>query len=689
MYNCLLEWPKVSRNPDDIRRLFGHSPLGLDLEWDENERPTILGLSDGKLHVSVPYNAGIALFVELMQRYPRTVLVGHNIVGADLFVLSKDGIALPLTQIEDTIIRHWLVNMHLSKSSGKAALEEDAGEKRGRGFNNLWTMASLYTDFPHWKDCREPYCSGPCPLHDPYGYNGLDAAAPVLALPKLRQTMALRRLEPLYGMHRALAMVLAKMREFGVRTDVPYVAQLRAEHESEKEEAARELPFNPDSRQQVLAYFNDKGARRLEAANGKLLTLEDNQEETIRALIEALGGEEEAPDELIDLLDYKELGNGPDRWFQPYYRDEKTGYMRGFVDEFGYIHPHLGYYTSSARLMCSSPNLQNVAKRRRSRKMCVCGHAKLGHIAHEGKLICAEHAVCGCKGFSGEFVGKKIRRAIIAPEGEYIVRADYSNAENRNFLYLAGYEQPTYDLHDWMVKNIGLKEEDEFSIKLGSARDASKSVTHAGDYMEGLQLKLPYELRTKKIRAEIDAGARLVFPDWTFRGKVVTITGINLARRAFGKASIENRAAANRIVHRYIDETFPKIRDLQRRITKQIEAEGMVRPPHGYALVSYGEDADRIKQGLAVWGSQPIAHFTKLALLKSQAQFEKDGLQRPVLQVHDELLTYTKNEVEPNAAMALLKSHMMFETPEMPGFIVPAEGSYGPNWRDQTKEKKE
>ena len=682
MYKFLPEWPKVSRNPDDIRKLYGKSPLGLDLEFDNDQKPTILGLSDGTTHISVPYSAGRASLLEIIRRYPRTVWCGHNFVGADLQVLEKDGIKIPLEQIEDSIIRHWLVNMHLSKGGGKAALEEDAGEKRGRGLNNLWTMASLYTDFAHWKDCREPYCSGPCPQHDPYGYNGLDAAAPVVALPQLKRTMAFRGLEKLYPMHRELALALAEIREYGVFIDRPYVEKLRAEFLAEKEEAGSELPFNPKSTQQVLAYFNDKGAKRLVGPGDRQLLLENAQEETIRAMIEKLGGEEFAPDELVDLLDYKELGNGPDRWFKEQYRSEKTGYIEGYLDSFGFVHPRLAYYTSSARLMCSDPNFQNVAKRRRSRKVCGCGHSKGEHAADRCLVL-----GCACRGFSGEFVGKKIRRAIAAPEGFYIVRADYSNAENRNFLYLSGYEQPKGDLHGWMVTNIGLKETDEFSIKLGSARDASKSVTHAADYFEGLQLKEPYELRSKKIRSEIDAGARIVFADWKFRGKIVTITGTNLARRAFGKASLDNRAKANAIVSRYIDGTFPKIRELQKKIAAQIE-QGYVRPPHGYYLISYGTDEDRIKTGLAVWGSQPIAHISKIALLNNWRKFKKGRPQRPVLQVHDELIGYTRNEIPPAEAMGWLKGDMEVETPEMPGFVIPTEGSYGPNWRDQTKEQK-
>lgn len=669
-------WPHVSHNPSDIERLYGKPAIGLDLEWDGGGNPSILGLSDGQLHVSVPYQDGRDRFLYLVKNFPKTILVGHNIVGADISVLEKAGIVLPLENVEDTIIRHWLVNMHLSKMKQKGALEEDDDAKRGAGFNNLWTMASLYTSFPHWKDCRLDSCEGPCPIHDEYGYNGLDAAAPVIALPQLKRIMLLRGVEKLYPMHRKLAWRLNQMRDAGVRIDMPYVATLTEEFDRDKKLIADGLEFNPDSNPQVLKYFQSKFDIKLDNA----------QEQTIRDKVDDLG-EDDAPDELIALLDYKELGNGPDRWFKPVYKD-KRGYLKGFMDTLGYVHPRIGFYTSSARMMSSSPNFQNVAKRRQSRKVCECGHFILSH-----DLRSSSCSGFGCKTplhkFKGESIGKKIRRAIIAPEGYYIVRADYSNAEGRTVLYLAGYESPKVDMHSWMRDNIGLVEDEPFSRALGGAREAAKSVTHASNYLEGLQLKTKWELKSDRIRKEIAEGARLVYPDWTFKDKIVTLTGVNLSRRAFGAATLENRRKANEVVSRYIDKAFPDIRKWQQKVTKQIENEGMVRPPHGYVLLSYGASGeDQIKQAVATWGQQPTAHFSKLAIVDLYDKYDAGQPMRPILQVHDELLTYVPDSVDPKLAMQMLKESMEKETPEMPGFIIPSEASYGPNWRDQTKEGK-
>lgn len=669
MYTLLTSWPEVSRNPEDIKAFFGKLLLGLDFEWDKNEMPTLQGVSDGVLHVSVPFDVAVTYLRQLVS-HPEINFVGHNIIGADLQILKNVDIEIPLDRIDDTIILHWLVNMHLSKSSGKAALEEDAGEKRGRGFNNLWTMASLYTDLPHWKDCRGAFCEGPCPDHDEPWYNGLDAAAPVLSLPHLKRAAKLRGLENLYEMHKELAVVLADMREYGVFTNVPYIDQLRADHEQDRESLAVQLPFNPNSREQVLEFFDKKYG----------IKLDDNQEETIREAVEDAGGEDMAPEELVTLLEYKELGNGPDRWFQPYYIG-KDGYQHGFLDPAGFIHPHLSFFTSSARLMCSSPNLQNVAKRRKSRRKCECGHMR---AEHQGKCLVLG---CSCEKFRGEALGKKIRAAFIAPPGWYIVRADLSNAENRVVLHLSGYEiGRDVDLHAWVRDIAGLTEDMEFSQILGNAREAAKSIQHAGNILEGLQLKTPQELRAPKIKSEIANGARVIYPQWTFEGKVVTFTGVNLARRAFGDASWANRKKALQIADKYFSR-FPGVRSFQQRVSQQCEREHAVRPPNGYVTLSYGAPDDRMKQAQGIYQQQPVAHVTKLALLNMHRRWRESGLSRPVLQVHDEIIAYVRNEVDPQTAMGWIQKDMEIVNTdgELKGLVIPAEPSWGSNWRDQNK----
>ncbi len=627
MYRFQPVLPAVNREVEVIDLLKG-SLLGNDLEWSANGFPTILGLSDGVTTVSVPWQDGLDRFKEILRERPETEWVLHNGAAADLLVLDKLGIHIPLDKVWDTIILFWLANMHLAKASGKQAMEEDEGEKRGRGFFNLGTMLSLFTDIWHYKDCRGVGCSGPCPEHDKFGYNGIDALGPVLALPSLRRQAQLRRVDHLYPMHRELAYVLAQMQDYGVFVDVPYIEQLNEDFKREKDEIEQRLPFNPKSPKQVAAHFKE-------------LKLKDAQEATIRALVDDL--EEQAPVELVDLLTYKELGNGTDRWFAEQYRD-KNGWLKGYRDPDGFVHPRLNFFTSSARLACSSPNFQNVYKRK----------------------------------------GEHIRKAIVAPPGWYIVRADYSNAENRYVLHRGGYTIPRdLDLHTWVGEMAGLTVDMELVKRTGGGkiRQAAKSIQHANNILEGLQLKDPITLHSPRIRAEIAAGARVVYPDWKFKGKVVTFTGANLARRTFGDATFDHRREALEISAKYFDR-FPGVRRFQREVSRQCEIEGAVRTPLGYCLLSFGDDEDRMKIAQGVQQQQPIAHLTKLALLNLWARWKRDGLMRPVLQVHDEILCYCRDSVDPVTAMTWLQSDMEIEMVEVPGLVIPAEPTYGKSWAE-------
>src|SRR4029077_4928273 len=251
-------------------------------------------------------------------------------------------------------------NPNLAKSSGKSALMEDSDEKRGRGFFNLGTMLSVYTNLPHYKSCRGVSCTGPCPDHDKYGYNALDSLGPVLAIPGLQRQARLRGVDKLYSLHSQLAYALACIQEAGVRIDVPFVysrdkhplgsddgQSLDEKFRKAKGEIEVLLPFNPRSPKAVSSFFAEKHDIRLP----------DAQEKTIADMVEELG--ESAPEDLCNLLSFKELCNGVNRWFEPQYRNQ-NGWIEGYLDLNGYIHPRTILLTSSTRLAQSGPNMQNV-----------------------------------------------------------------------------------------------------------------------------------------------------------------------------------------------------------------------------------------------------------------------------------------------------------------------------------------
>lgn len=818
MYKALESFPPASFNSDDFPKLYGKSPLSIDIEWAANEKPTIVGLSDGITTVSTSFEEAYDHLRKILRDYPETEWIGHNAASADVPILEKMSIKIPLNKVLDTIVYHYLVNCHLCKGTGKTTEEMD--DKRGRGWMNLGSMLSIYTDLAYYKECRGEMCRPelPCPEHNELYYNSIDAFGPAVALPKLKMQARLRGVDKLYSMHRELMYVLAQMREYGVKVDRPYVRELNAELLAEKEEIEKGLEFNPRSPKAVRDYFKTKHK----------LVLPDAQEETLRELIEEM--EDEAPPELISLLDLKELGNGAERWFKEQYRD-KNGWLQGYMDEAGFVHPHLGIFTSYGRMQCTSPNLQNAGKRRRSRKRCECGCALSEHTlrwldGEKEKWACVK---CGqCRHKTPEYLGKRVRRAIIAPEGWYILRADYcvapetrvltddlrwvraadlkegddllafdekiggystkfkksrvlrkkeilrptreiitdrgsviasdehlwvvrrhekgrwkryswiatkdlrpgdsiayfgkpweedhskeagyiaglldgegtnssgrrhrhvsfaqndgivlktalsilrqkgfkcsvskrkkarvvyftgpdrpslralgtfrpkrllknaqklwegsrvwsgktkpakildvkflgannkvvalgtstktlitegflghnSNAENRVVLDFSGYKiARDVDLHTWVRDMAGLTEDMDISKREGSARDAAKTIQHGGNILEGLQLKTVEELRTARLKKEVETGARIVFPEWTFLKKVVTFTGANLAERCFGNKSWESRAKALAIAGKYFGR-FPGVRDFQKRVSKQCETESEIGRAH-------------------------------------------------------------------------------------------------------------
>lgn len=633
MGQTTLNRPVVLKYPSAISNL---QPPIFSIDYEYSLRtgdPTILGLSDASTTVSVSQDSGYPYLLGLLERFPDAKWLGHNFCAAENEVWKRLGISVKPEQIIDTIALHYLLNMHLCKSSKK--VDDDEGEKRGRGFMNLFSMCSLYTDADCWKDCvGEAQCqqeNRPCPTHNVMQYNGEDTYWPLKAYPKMWNIAKMRGVDRLYPLHRDLLLALQRIKERGVRIDVPYVDTLRSDFESSRAELRAGFSFNPDSPKQVMAHFK----------------LPDAQEETVR---DAVVDEDS---ELGKLLEYKELGKGPDRWFAPRRWNYDKGNWGGYVDENGYIHCSLGIFTSTGRFNCTSPNLQNVAKRRKDRR-------------------------------TGESIGKRVRRAIIAPEGYYLYRADYKNAENVVFLTLAGYtELPETDFHSFMRDMIGIKEDDPFALSLGGAREAAKSVTHATDYFEGIKLVTRQDLRKPAIQREVAAGARIVFDDWTvYDGKVVTFTGINLANRAFGDHTLANRKRALDVQVKYFN-AFPKLRDLQKRITTQVDRERCVRPPTGYVLASYGYEEDRLKTAAAMWGSNPVAHFTKYAILRAESHPKLS--EALVLQVHDEFCWYVDARHRPQDVKQWIQEVMCFPLPEIPEMKLRVDVSFGHNWSDQSE----
>ena len=583
--------------------------FGLDLEWNpETMKPAIIGVAVGDTAYSVPWDERSSkwLYDALVNA---TEIVGHNIIQGDFPVLTVD-----LHHVSfDTLIYFYLTNAHLCKARASKVLPRaHEQEARGGGFMNIWTMASLYTKLPNWKECRGKWCDGPCPTHDIFGYNGLDALAPLLARDGLYRDACFKRVDHLYPLLAKVGHIASQMTQKGIAVDLAYLDQLEASLALDRQKllAALTAEVNWNSPKQITTFFQSK-YKVAPTTTG---------EEDIESFYEEYGFPEAEA-----LLEIKRGGKGLKSWFdRRYIRD-------------GCLHPNFYPYgaTSTGRWASSNPNFQNIPVRR----------------------------------------SKDIRRVIRARNGYYLLKADYKQAEMRVMMRLAGYEPPE-DLKGWLLATLPLSETDPGVRNLGGVWNALKSLIHAADYGEGLNLVPKQALYKPRYQALISAGALEVCRDWIYEGQVVCFTGVNLATRMFGSATDENRARALELQRLYFSR-FPKVREFQKAVSKQVEQAGFSRSAFGFFLQLYGQPVPKLKTALALQGSNPVAYFVNHALVRAE-----EAGHIPIAQVHDELLFEFLNTMPPIKAAKQVREWMSFEREEMPGLVLPVEVSAGKNWAD-------
>lgn len=616
--------------------------LGLDLEFNsETGKPSILGIANRKAAAAIPWDAELARACEATVRRLGTKIVGHSVIGADRPVYEGAlGVETPLELWDDTIIRHYLCNPDLNKTTGK---EEEEGDGGGgaMGFMNLWTMASLYTDIPQWKICRGKACAGPCPLHDAFSYCAIDSWAGLEAKFGMEAEMRSKGIpEKLHWDLSVLTDITTRMEKRGINIDREYVADMEKNFEEHKLEIFPvELvngkkvykDFNPKSSQQVTAWFHSRGIV-LENTDKKTIRKTLERESKRRGLdFESLGTYPSlAPeiDALYRVFEFKESGKGLKAWFDDRY-----------VDKNGLIHPRfIVVGTSMGRLASSRPNFQNIPAR----------------------------------GF-----GAAVRKAIIPRDPSLqLVKADYSQLEFRKMLHAAGFDPRDLksDPFVGLVSRSAGQMKPAAEFMHGTERDVAKSLVHAYDYLEGIVVLYGKELDRR--RNEIDSGALLVYRDWEFRGGVVGFTGANLAERLFGAKTYENRKAALAL-QELVTAEFPMIRDLHRKITQEIEERQGVQLETGRFLPLYGSPADDAKMGAAFHGQGGGAEYVQGIMRRYWLEHQQIAL----LQVHDELVWELPVEWEDKRISEFLWL-MGQEAENLPGFVSAFKAKRGANWKE-------
>lgn len=163
--------------------MFGAECLALDLEWNPADPTTItrVGLVAGEELVCTfayddSYNGTLQLLLDSAQE-----IVMHSGLGAgsDADMLERAGLYLDPTKVRDSQLGFHLIWPQFA----------------GHGFLSLWTFASMHSNTPNWKICRGERgvtCFGACPVHDPVGYNALDAQQTWIAWQSIKPELILR-----------------------------------------------------------------------------------------------------------------------------------------------------------------------------------------------------------------------------------------------------------------------------------------------------------------------------------------------------------------------------------------------------------------------------------------------------------------------------------------------------------------
>lgn len=661
-------WPTIYRNnPERVKSIL-ESPgkiKGLDFEFhDKTGRITMIGVALGEECASCLWDPKFGAWIQ--DRISRGELfVGHSVVGAEINVLRKAGFPTPLKGWRDSMISHYLCNQHLTKSPGKS----DSDDPGAMGFMGLSTTGMLTTNHPIYKECRGAYCEGPCPIHDSFGYNAVDAYDSLAAYREHKLIMWKERIpESLELEWLELASYLHKMEEQGVNADREGARLFDTNLDIKKNALfPHNEPFNPGSHQQVKEYFSAFGiglpSVDKQVIQKTLLTQLENRgyEDLINPVVkndfENIPSSIILPDEIEDLLKlyiFKVSGKGLKPWMDDRYFGAD-----------GLQHPRWVYVgASTGRLSCVKPNYMNVASR----------------------------------GWGGA-----VRRLVIPrlPDHDW-TKADKSQLELRLCLWKAQFDLKDVgaDAFTWLVSQA----ESDF-LEAGrmafpatyadnpkkAARDSAKITSHLSDYLGGITLLNPKDLDLPSTRKLIDKGALRVYTkkykeglkkDWLFHGQIVAFNGIRLAEELFKDRSWESRRKALLIQEDIFFKRFGAIREWQQKILDDAESAGRLRSTPGTMYRLYGTPYEQAKV-IAAWFGQGESALSMHGLM---LKYARTTGYIPTLQVHDEMdfelpSSWTDKQV--------LEFYEIFagEDGRLPGFHCPIKVSRGKCWKEADKKE--
>lgn len=300
----------ASRQPEKIKRpavLTGGIPDStpaaalVDLEWDYKNRVTAVGFGTASgTYSTADVHPALKMITRMLEEGRQ--VIGHNLLQADMQHISGKPKSYGPQHIFDTKIGAHLVHPQWA----------------GMGLYDLGSLVRYHFPTEDWKHDTA----------DTLFYNGLDCAynwnlAQVL-LAELKETNQTHLIEHEQELH----VMTLEMRRKGVKIDRPAVAEAITTKQAHKDALKENLPINPNSPKQIIAWLKTMG-----------IYAKDTKAETLGKL----RGRNKQIDNLIDFrVDSKNITT----WFDP-----EAEFMYPKFDVCG---------TNVARLSSSDPNYQNI-----------------------------------------------------------------------------------------------------------------------------------------------------------------------------------------------------------------------------------------------------------------------------------------------------------------------------------------
>ena len=600
--------PLIVDTPEALTKLLHHldraERLAFDVETDsiDQHRARLVGLAlawgatpQEAAYIPVAHKGAPALPWETLRKalapywdHRMSLYVAHN-AKYDLTVLERHGLTFRGT-LADTMIMAWLIN----PSRRRLGLKELAFTELGLEMKDITELIGKG---------KAQITMDRVSVAEVAPYAAMDVMVTWQLYEHLLSQLRERDLESLFwDVEMPLVPVLMAMERHGVLIDVEFLADLSKQLTQRLLDIEEEIyrlvgyRFNINSTQQLSDVLF--GSLGLPAVG--LRKTKSGHYSTSASVLEKLRGRHPVVDLVLEQRQLQKLLstyiNALPRMVNP-----ETGRVHTDFNQTG---------AETGRLASNSPNLQNIPIRTE--------------------------------------LGRRVRKAFIAPPGHVLLTADYSQVELRILAHVSG--DPTL---------------------IQAFREGRDIHAHTASLVFGVPIDqvTPAQRRVAKMtNFAISYG----------------VTGYGLAER-----TEMDTATANRFIEQYF-QTYPKVKEYIERVKREVQEKGYVqtllgrrryfpelRPESGVSR-PLRQAAERAAINHPIQGT--AADIIKIAMNRVYRRLREEGLQTAmILQVHDELVFEVPEEELPQAARIV--RDVMEHAYQL---VVPlkVDLEVGPNWYD-------